>query len=329
MKWVKWLLVILISSLAGVWAGLCITEPVRAEAPPPSSAQQRPDIFPCNGCVIQDADGDGDGDMQDLNPTNRKAKQTRSLTYRVRLISGCNYGNYDAILSQMQAEASSKVGLTLARNDTFYDFTVYISCGLVQINKCGSVNVFCLPDGFPYNTDVYMSDVLSGWDAGSQKGISLHEIVGHAAGTWNEQYQACGSSCGFAPTPNLRSFMNTGSLSRIGIEADDCGRWMRTMWQDVPCAALYGYAETDCTGETVDHGNGLTATWDTCLNVWVFSNGYTWSPFNGWWGYRDVGFSPCDAQGLRQIPAISATMPGLHSIYVWAYGYWLTVPGCF
>ena len=238
-----WILVVVIASIIGVLGAFCITEPVRADAPPPSSAQQRPDIFPCDGCFIPDHDGDGDGDLQDLNPITRKVKQTRAVTYRVRLISGCNYGNYDSILATMERENRDKVGINITRNDVSYDFTVYISCGLMQINKCGSVNVFCLPDGFPSNGDVYMSDVLSGWDAGSQKGIALHEISpGHAVGTWNEQYATCGASCGFQPTPNMPTFMNTGAQSRIGIEANDCARFMRTMWEDVPCAALYGFA---------------------------------------------------------------------------------------
>lgn len=81
-------------------------------------------------------------------------------------------------------------------------------------------------------------------------------------------------------------------------------------------------------GETVNVGGGVTATWDSCLGVWVFSNGYTFSPSNQWWGYRDVGFAPCDASGLRQIPALGATMPGLHSTFPWSLNYWISVPGC-
>jgi hypothetical protein len=78
----------------------------------------------------------------------------------------------------------------------------------------------------------------------------------------------------------------------------------------------------------VDHGGGLTSVYDSCTDIVTFNNGYTYSPSNGWWGYRDVGFAPCDAFGLRQVPVLSMTMPGLHSTFPWALGYWVTVPGC-
>lgn len=239
----EWIGVGLAALAIGVALAICDGSTARADAPPPSPAQQRPDIFPCNGCVFSDQDGDGDADMQDLNPITRKLKATRTKTYRLRLISGCSMGSYPAMMAAYEAHVLSEFGYTATRNDTFYDHTVYVSCGLVQINKCGSVNVFCLPDGFPYNGDVYMSDVLSGWDAGSQIGITCHEVCGHADATWNEQYQACGSSCGFAPTPNLRDFMNTGAQSRHGVEAIECARWMRTMWADPPCAVKWGFVD--------------------------------------------------------------------------------------
>lgn len=210
-------------------------------APAPDPAQKRPDIFPCVGCSVQDVDGNGVRDMQDLNPTTRKAKSTRSIAYRVVTLSGCSAGRMPADLDAMNAHIRENVGLNIVRNDVAYDFTVYISCGLTQINKCGSTNVFCLPDGFPYNTDVYMSDVLSGYEAGSRLGIPLHEIAGHAVGTWGEQYQADGA---FSPTVNLYDFMNTGPLSRHGFSASELGRWERTMWalvQEPPPPVVYPF----------------------------------------------------------------------------------------
>lgn len=256
-----------IGFILGVLVTLFLTGHLEAAPPPPSPAQVRPDIFPCAGCVSVDLDGDGDRDLQDINPTTRKAKATRSIAYRVVVLSGCNAGRMPADLEAMNIHTQESVGLNIVRNDAAYDFTVYVSCGLTQINKCGSVNVFCLPDGFPGNTDVYMSDVLSNYDAGSRLGIPLHEIAGHAVGTWNEQYATCGSSCGFAPTPNLRDFMNTGALARHGFEAIELGRWERTMWTLEPVPVEYPFydAVRGCT----DYG------------YWCYITGSHWIDPNG------------------------------------------------
>lgn len=303
-----------------------------ADAPPPVPQQQRPDIFPCVGCVITDRDADGDADMQDLNPVTRMVKQTRSATYRVVLVPGCNYGQYDQILWHLNNIEAPKVGLTLTINQNAYDFTMYISCGLLQVNKCGSINVFCLPDGFPYNCDIYMSDVLSNFDTGSKQGIPIHELIGHCLGTWGEQYQACGSSCGFASTPNLYDVMNTGPLSRHGIEAGECGRWLRTMYGNIPCAVTYGYEEPpppDCSGPSFVNADGVTYTWNPCLGRWVGSNGIDYDPATGdLWYYGILMWAPCDPGGYRWNHYMGMVMPPGHTFYRPELGYWNTTPAC-
>lgn len=241
--------VLVLSSLRtqGVWG-----------APPPDPYQQRPDIFPCSVCTV-DRDGNGVIDLSDENPVTRMVKQTRTASFRLAVIPGCNPGTIPSDINQYLIPEAANVGLTLIRNDTKYDFTVYISCGNVQIRKCGSINVFCLNGnlegtvGYPYSCDVYLSDVLSGWTLGSRVGIPLHEIVGHCIATWNEQYATCGASCNFASTPGLLDFMNTGDLSRQGFTDSPRGRWERTMWS-----------------LAVDCGSGETY-WDTCANLWTFS----------------------------------------------------------
>lgn len=203
---------------------------VASQVPPAPPEQQRPDIFPCSFCT-QDRDGDGKLTMQDYNPTSVKAKKTHSISYRVLVLSGCVSGTIPSDLQGMNVHVRDSLdGFVLNRNDQSYDFTVYISCGITHINKCGSVNVYCLPDGFPFNQDVYISDVLSTYYPASRLAILLHEIIGHAISTWNEQYAQCGSSCGFASTPGLVDFMNTGPLSRQGFEKNTLARWSRTMY---------------------------------------------------------------------------------------------------
>lgn len=241
---------------------------------PPRPEQQRPDIFPCGtGC-----------NLQDYNPTTIKAKATRSIRYRIVTLSGCRTGSIPAMLDRMNREQAPMVGLDLGIDNVHYDFTVYISCGLTQINKCGGTNVFCLPDGYPYNTDVYLSDVLSDWDEGSQVGIPDHEIIAHGVSTWGEQYASCGASCGFQPTPNLVDFMNTGPLSRHGFGAIELERWERTMWLLSAPAPPY----QDCT--TYPDWPGTTSCFWPALGEWLWTiplNGHDslwrWSPAAPQW----------------------------------------------
>lgn len=280
-------------------------------APPPDPAQQRPDIFPCNGCTINDRDRNGTGDMQDLNPTTLKAKQTRAVSYRLELRPGCNAGSMPADLERMNVHAREAVGLNITRNDSSFDFKVYISCGIEQINKCGGVNVFCLPDGFPYNTDVYMSDVMSGYQEGSKLGISLHEILGHAVGTWNEQYASCGSSCGFASTPNLSDFMNTGPLSRHGFSVSELGRWERTMW------SLQAACVTPVEG--IDGCNP---------DLYRFADGWAYRFSDQHWINRDgwPEWQPCNIFGERWNYHLGLVMKPGSSFY--SRGFWSSAGAC-
>lgn len=270
-------------------------EPASA-APPPSCIgavpacdqhQQRDDIFPCDGCRIIDQDGNGIANMQDLNPTTLKAKATRAIAYRVLVMPACSAGSIPADLEAMNRHvADVGLGLALSRNDGASDFNVKIDCGLEQIAKCGGVNVYCLPDGFPYVTDVYLSDVMSSYQPESRLSIPLHEILGHAIGSWNEQYALCGASCGFASTDGLRDVMNTGPLSRHGLEAVELARWQRTMWSLAPV----------CVGDPCWHD----ARWwwqsgwsvDPATDTWYDPRGRAyWGP-RQWWGGR------CDLHGI-------------------------------
>lgn len=315
--------------LLGLLVGLLIAGVVDAEAqvPAPPVAQQRPDIFPCSFCSV-DYDLDGKLTMQDYNPTTLKAKRTRAISYRLVTMAGCNSGTIPGDLNSLNDHARQNLdGFALMRNDTQFDFTVFISCGLVHIGKCGSVNVFCLADGFPGNTNVYLSDILSGWSTGSRLSIPAHEIIGHAIGTWNEQYATCGASCGFAPTPGLRDFMNTGELSRQGFESNTLARWSRTMY----VLAIHQECST---------GIG----WDPCLERWRagFGSGVflTWDPDPapyGLWYYRDTNiilFAECNPSWSgRRIPLDGSPLASeweTQGNWVWfdLVSAWIQVPAC-
>lgn len=233
--------------IAGVL--LILTAPAHG-APPVDPRQPRPDLFSCG---VQYCDI--------FNPTTQKAKATHSIRYRVQVEPGCSAGTIPADLEAMNVEAR-KVNFDIARDDFNGDFTVYINCGSEQIRRCGSVNVFCLNRGYPYNTDIDISDILSTYLPITRLSILLHEVMGHAVGSWNEQYQLCGASCNFAPVPNWPDFMGTGVLSRHGFEEVELGRWARTMYElQVVCEA------------------------DPCWTgtVWKFSSGWSVNPSNDTW----------------------------------------------
>ena len=303
-----WMLGFLAGFFLGLFLGLSVGI-ASAQAPPVRPEQPRPDVFPCVGCQIADRDGDGDGDLQDLNPTNLKAKRTHAIAYRVELKSGCVAGTMPADLERMNTVEAPKVGLTLRRNDTTYDFKVYISCGILHVQKCGGVNVFCLPDNFPYNTDVYMSDVLSNWDLGSRIGIPNHEVICHAVATCGEQYALCGASCGFASSPNWIDFMNTGPQSRVGFTINTCERWYRIMWPiDVnACAGLPpvvqeppppvvvqppSYAPECWSTNPIHYDPAWAGRWNFCGQVWVGPLGHFVNPSTSQWYYPNGAAIP-------------------------------------
>lgn len=271
----KWLLV-----LALFLGAVIAVTPGAAVADSP-----RPDIFPIDPRYVpRDVDGDGDRDMQDLNPTNIKAKANHEVSYRVVTLAGCNTGVVPDDLQNLVEPEFDEVNFTLTRNDRVYDFTIYVSCGLTQVAKCGSVSVFCLPDGFPYNTDIYISDVISGYTLASRLSIPLHELM-HAIGTWNEQYAECGASCGFAPSPNWIDFMNTGVQSRVGFTENTLDRWDATMYPVIDGCDL---------GKPNVHGH----RYDNCYGIWRADDG-NFFYFNDLAGVWMWNWSGCNADGLR------------------------------
>ena len=231
-------------------------------APPVDPRQPRPDLFSC-GTFTCDV----------YNPVTIKAKATRTVSYRVQVEPGCTAGTIPADLEAMNAEAQ-KVGLNLYRDDFAPDFTVHINCGSEQIRRCASINTFCLNRNYPYSSDMDISDILSTYFPITRLSILLHEVAGHAVGSWNEQYQVCGASCNFAPSPGWRDFMGTGELSRHGFEDIELGRWARTMWEIEP---------ESCPGPI--HPSGLY--WDACRQAWVNDGGWFFTPMDGIWHQPD------------------------------------------
>lgn len=289
-------------ALALVIVGILLIVTAPAEAVPPRPEQPRPDLFSC-----------GTFTCDRYNPVTIKAKQTRTVAYRVVVEPGCTAGIIPQELARMNAHVIDSVRLNLARNDAAPDFTVHINCGSEQIRLCGSVNTYCLNRGYPYVADVDISDVLSTYFPESRLSILLHEILGHAVGSWNEQYATCGASCNFAASQGWRDFMNTGPDSRHGIEAIEFERWERTMFPVV----------ADCGGAGDPY-------WDACVSRWRFSNGWSWEPSTGvWWNPQDKPeFTACNQDRLRWNIQVAVWVPERQGFFDPQRGFWSFAGAC-
>lgn len=251
----------------------CVTSVTEAQTPP-RPEQPRPDIFECGlNC-----------NLQDYNPTNVKAKQTRTAAYRLQTEPGCSTGTIPQDMVLVEQELL-KFGMTLLRNDSRYDFIMRINCGNTHIAVCGSLTVFCLNRGYPQRTDIDISDILSIYQPVTRLSILLHEVM-HAIATWNEQYARCGASCGFMSSPGWRDIMNTGPDSRHGLEQIELERWERTMWLVQTCVP----------------GTG-NPYWNPCVAParWFFLDGWSFDPVTSIWYDPEnrAHWTACNADGLR------------------------------
>lgn len=253
----------------------------------PSVNQPHPDIFPCgNNC-----------NMQLLNPLTVKAKALRTANYRLVTQPSCISGTIPQDMARLEQHMMEEVAFRLVRNDVGYDFTVRINCGNDHIRICGSIYIFCLGRGFPYNPDVDLSDILSSYQVETRLSIPLHEVAGHAIATWNEQYclgsegsGVCAGQPQFNPAPNWPDFMNTGVLSRHGFTDLEKDRWARTMYPLVQ----------QCFS-------------DPCWNGvrWVFTSGWEYEPGTDSWWYRNaLTWQRADQFGWRYSPIGQMAWPG-------------------
>lgn len=287
---------------------LLITAPVEGVVAP-RPTQPHPDIFPCStGC-----------DLQTLNPVTVKAKSIRAVSYKLQTEPGCTTGTIHDDMTTVEQEARDKLHFTLQRVETAPDFVVRINCGNGQIAICGSVNIYCLGRGFPYVADVDISDLLSTYYFESRISILEHEILGHAVGTWGEQYclgsETTGSCKGlvlFSPAPGHIDIMNTGPLSRHLLGSTETERWERVMWPLVVCS---------------------TTGYDECSGRWQFGNGLEWAPLPAPYGvwYKDgvAIWDSCDpGWGGRHSPLAQAWAHVGNDLFFDSLGYRSAAPAC-
>ena len=303
-----WLLVIVIG------IALSLADKTGAQVPP-RAEQPHPDQFQYNG-----------ESLAIYSTLHSKAKSTRAAAYSLITISGCTSGVIPQAMQRVEAELNSKVGFRLTRNDAQPDFVVKIGCGSEQIRQCGAVNIFCLPEGFPANNNIWLSDILSSYASDTQLAIPLHEVL-HAVAVWNEQYCTgtettgiCRGLARFSPAPGWRDFMNTGELSRHGFEAIEVERWINTMY-------LLAIIPTCGRGDTDPSWGGV---WDSCVGRWFAPNGFSVEPGSWtWWNPQgQPEWTAGNADRLRWNIQIGAWFPCDDGFFLPARGYWSFAPGC-
>lgn len=265
-------------------------------------------------------------DLQAYSTLTPKVKAQHSVSYALVVKSGCSLGSIASDLNAMAADSQSALGLAIVRDDAHPDLTVFVDCGNEQIAKCGGVGIFCLPDGFPYNNSIYLSDILSTYQPLTRTSIPMHEFF-HAVAVWGEQYcegTEGGGPCQglplFANTPNWVDIMNTGPNARHLIGDTEKARWARTMY------ALPG--AQDCT-PVPPNADGLW--YYPCEGKFYNQQLWSFDPASGAWADQkgNVQFLPCNADRLRWSPAINRwTIPGQNLGFDPALGLFVVVPGC-
>lgn len=270
--------------LVSVVAGFLIFQGVLA-ANPPSSFQRNPDIYPCCG-LPSIFSGTTAGDLQGLNPISQKLRGgSRAITYSYVVVPGCSDGNMQSTLLAALTIAQNKLGITTSRVSFGGDMAIRATCGVDASNVGLGAAICDVYPNWPYKSQVNCSTTMATFYQLSQVTIWLHEIVGHAWGTWNEQYQLDGI---FSATPGLVDFMNTGNLSREEAwPIADTDRWERTMYQisrvEAPyqdCTTYPGWEPTvSCYWPGLGKWlwviplNGKDSLWEYDRGPWVCSNG--------------------------------------------------------
>lgn len=315
----KYLLAFLLAVALGFGASVVRNERTTEAAPCVTNCpagQPHPDIFQYPGV-----------DMQAINPVAVKIKAQRTVSYSLQVVSGCSLGSIAADLNAMAADSKQSLGVTIVRDDAHPDLTVYVNCGNGQIALCGSVNIFCLNHGFPYNDSMDISDILSTYQPVTRQSILQHEWF-HAMASYSEQYcqgnEPSGNPCAglplFANTPNWNDIMSTGPLTRHPIGDIEKDRWTRTMYQ-VP-------GVIDCTPQG-PNADGLW--WYPCEGKFYNQQLWSFDPATGAWADQkgSVQFLSCNADRLRWSPAINRwTIPGVNLGFDPALGLFVVVPGC-
>lgn len=197
-----------------------------ADPPPVSSTQPNPDTFQYQGESLAKYSAD-----------SKALRETGVWRWRFVPVSGCPSESIrpqvTAAINQMRTRWSIDVIEAPATDTTAH--AVYATCGSSFAAVCGGPPVIgCLGRGYPYNNDVDISTDMASFFDVSQRSITLHEVAGHAAGVWNEQYIART----FAASSDV-TIMNTGPNSRHDLGPEEDARWWRTMGS--PMLKTLGY----------------------------------------------------------------------------------------
>lgn len=230
--------VLLLGALCFLLVGLVMeacTDQAAADPAPALSSQPRTDQFP---------------GLDQYNGLSAKVRETGEVRWAYQVVSGCSGGVaiFNSIQRAMQNITEETNASFVYVNDLVRaDLVLRTNCGTSFAAVCGTGAIACLGRNFPYVQDIDFLQDLAGFFDVSQQSIVLHELMGHAMATWNEQYCAGYNSpvvdcAGWgAAVPGWHDFMNTGPESRHLIEAIERQRWGRTM--GAPAPDRYGRGE--------------------------------------------------------------------------------------
>ena len=276
-----------------IFFSLVFVAKVSADPPPVSPNQPSTDQFTIPGY----------GNLDKYNPVSAALRQTGITRWSVSYRAGCNgEAAFDGMVAAM-VNSNETFGTLWVFDPINPQLRILVTCGTEFASYCGGgVVIACLGNGFPYVLDTQVSSTLTTFFALSQIAIWLHELVGHAQSTWDEQYcKQAGTPVGctgqFAPAPNWVDIMNTGPLSRHLLGQTEIDRWARTQ----------GVRSQECWASQFDDGNryfwyGVSDVKATRVAVMAYDpttgigrwTGYQIPTTNGisGWLFNDFGIQP-------------------------------------
>jgi len=194
---------------------VAVTDQANPPAPPPE--QESPDQFQYGGQSLARYSAD-----------SKRLRETGEWRWRYAQINACS-GDLRPAVEAAIAQAAVVLKIRYIE-DPVNGIPMYGNCGSSALALGVPTGGACLCRGFPYDNSIdFDAATISLYPMITQVSIVFHELVGHAHAVWCEQYRYCQKPGGnFAPTA-LLSFMNTGPLSRHGIDANEQAMWWRTM----------------------------------------------------------------------------------------------------
>lgn len=210
----------LLALVAGLAIGITASQVNAANPPQPNFCGSKPN------CQSNSDQFMYAGKSLDIyNASGAALRVSGVWTFSFQNINNCS-GNLRPALNEAIRQAAAEFQIFFQESST--GIPIYGNCGSDFVAKCGAGAAACLGRGYPYNVSIdFDSPTVSTYFFVTQVSVVLHELIGHAMATWNEQYNISGCLC----SNGTFDFMDTGPGSRHGIfdGGPEIARWQRTM----------------------------------------------------------------------------------------------------